>query len=117
MISNTELTDHNKIQSEIKILTNLILKKGDSKTSQINAFLDKVKLSKLSFNEISEYEKELAEKELLKSLLSMQNNKSPGNDELTKEFFCKILGLVHPSRKKYLTKASFHKTNCEKSQQ
>ena len=115
MISNTELTDHNKIQSEIKILTNLIFKKGDSKTSQINAFLDKVKLS--NFNEISEYEIELTEKQMLKSLLSMQNNRSPGNDELTKEFFCKILGLVRTSRKKYLTKVSCHKTNCEKSQQ
>ena len=41
----------------------------------------------LNFTEINECDNELSEKELYISLMSMQNNKSPGNDGLTKEFF------------------------------
>ena len=32
-------------------------------------------------------EGELTEKEIYESLISMENNKSPGNDGLTKEFY------------------------------
>ena len=65
-----------------------LFKKGDSKSpSQINDFLDKVQLPKLNITEINECDDELSEKELYISLMSMQNNKSPGNDGLTKEFF------------------------------
>ena len=34
-----------------------------------------------------EFVKTINELELLKALKSMQNNKSPGNEELTKEFY------------------------------
>ena len=37
--------------------------------------------------EINECDNELSEKELYISLMSMQKNKSPGNNGLTKEFF------------------------------
>ena len=37
--------------------------------------------------EINECDNELSEKELYISLMSIQNNKSPGNDGLKKEFF------------------------------
>ena len=37
--------------------------------------------------EINECDNELPEKELYISLMSIQNNKSPGNDGLKKEFF------------------------------
>ena len=37
--------------------------------------------------EINECDNELPEKELYISLMSMQNNKPPGNDGLKKEFF------------------------------
>ena len=60
---------------------------GDSKpASQINDFLDKVQVPKLNINEINECDIELSEKELYMSLMSIQNNKSPGNDGLAKEF-------------------------------
>ena len=41
----------------------------------------------LSTEQSLEYEKDITEKELLESLKSMPNDKSPGNDGLTKEFF------------------------------
>ena len=43
-------------------------------------FLDKVQLSKLNITESNECDNELSEKELYLSLMSMQKNKSPGND-------------------------------------
>ena len=46
-------------------------------------------LQKLNLNiaGINECDNELSEKEFYIFLISMQNNKSPGNDVLTKEFF------------------------------
>ena len=64
------------------------MKTGDSKPpSHINDLFDKVSLPKLNITEINESLNDLSEKELYMSLMSMQNNKSPGNDGLTKEFF------------------------------
>ena len=63
------------------------MKKGDSKPpSQINDFLDKVQLPKLNITEINESDNDLSEKELYISLMSMQNNKSLGNDALIISF-------------------------------
>ena len=70
-----------------EVFTNLF-KKGDSKhVSQIKNFFDKVHLPKLNITEINECDDELSKKELYIFLLSMENNKSPENDGLTKEFF------------------------------
>ena len=64
-----------------------LFKKGDSRRpSQINDFLDKVQYPKLNITEINACDDELSEKEFHISLMSMQNNKSRGNDGLTKEF-------------------------------
>ena len=61
---------------------------GNSKPpSQINNFLDKVQLPKLNIVQINECYNEMSEKELYMSIMSMQNNKLPGNDGLTKKFF------------------------------
>ena len=60
---------------------------SDSKPpSQINNFLDKFQLSKLNNTEIKECDNELPEKKMYMSLMNTQNNKSPGNDGLTKVF-------------------------------
>ena len=50
--------------------------------SQINNFLDNFQLPKLYITEINEFDNELSVKEM--SLMSMQNDKTPENDELTK---------------------------------
>ena len=81
IVNDQEIPDPNKILNEIR-------KKGDSKPpSQINDFLDKVQLQKLNIIESNECDNELSENELYISLMSMQKNKSPGNDGLTKELF------------------------------
>ena len=51
-----------------------------------NCFSD-VDISKLSKNQVKLCEENLAEKDLYNSLKSMQSDKSPGNNRLTKEFY------------------------------
>ena len=83
IVNDQEITDPNIILNEIRNFYESLFKKGDSKRpSQINDFLDKVQLPKLNITEINECDDELSEKELYISLMSMQNNKSPGNDNL-----------------------------------
>ena len=87
-VNDQEIVDPNKILNEIRIFYESLFRKGDSKPpSQINDFLDKVQLPKLNITESNECDNELSEIELYISLMSMQKNKSPGNDGLTKEFF------------------------------
>ena len=89
IVNDQEIADPNEIlKNEIRIFYESLFKKGDSKpASQINDFVDKVQLPKLNITESNECDNELSEKELYISLMSMQKNKSPGNDGLTKEFF------------------------------
>ena len=51
-----------------------------------NLFSD-VDIPKLSENQVKHCEENLTEKDLHNSLKSMQSDKSPGNDGLTKEFY------------------------------
>ena len=51
------------------------------------SFLNEVFVPKLNYEDAIICEGDLNELELLKALKSMQNNKSPGNDGLTKEFY------------------------------
>ena len=50
----------------------------------IQGFLDKMSLPKLNENRTLKCEGALTESELLKALTSMHNDKSPGNDVITK---------------------------------
>ena len=47
----------------------------------------KIQLLNLNVIEINECNNQLSEKELYMSLMNMQNDKSPGNNGLTKELF------------------------------
>ena len=88
IVTDQEITDPNIILNEIRNFYESLFKKDDSKSpSQINDFLDKVQLPKLNITEINECDDELYEKELNISLMSIHNNKSPGNDGPTKEFY------------------------------
>ena len=55
--------------------------------SEQTNFLDTLQIPKLSENDCLLCEGELTEAELYDALKNMPNNKSPGNDRLTKEFF------------------------------
>ena len=88
IVNDQEITDPNKILNKIRNIYESLFKKGDSKPPpQINDFLGKVQLPKLNITEINVCDNELSEKKLYISLMSMQKNKSPRNDGLTKEFF------------------------------
>ena len=55
--------------------------------TEIKSFLSHINIPKLSEDKRKLCEEDLTEKDLCDSLKSMQNDKSPGNDELTKEFY------------------------------
>ena len=60
----------------------------------IQSFLDKVSLPKLNENQTLKCEGAIAECELVKVLTSMGNDKSPGNNGITKEFYIKFWDAV-----------------------
>ena len=60
----------------------------------IQSFLDKVSLSKLTENQTLKCEGPITESELLNALTSMDNDKSPGNDDITKEFYIKFWEVI-----------------------
>ena len=60
------------------------LKKREQKITAED-FLNVIDVQKLSENQVKLCEEDLTKKDLYKSLRSMQNAKSPGNDGLTKE--------------------------------
>ena len=68
-------------------------------------YLNKIPIPKLSNNQKDLCEGIITEKELLAALKSMDNNKSPGNDGLTKEFYItfwseikkRLLASIHAS--------------------
>ena len=62
------------------------LKKREQKTTaEIKDFLNVIDVPKLSENQVKLCEEDLTKNDLYKSLRSMQNAKSPGNDGLAKE--------------------------------
>ena len=88
IVNDHEITETTIILNEIRNFYKSLFRKDDSKPpSQINDFLDKFQLPKLNIIEINECSNELSEKDLYISLMSMQNDKSSGNDGLTKELF------------------------------
>ena len=68
----------------------LFLKKYKQKTAaQIKRFLNHINIQKLSEDKAKLCELDLSKEDFQDSLKNMQNDKSPGNDGLTKEFFNK----------------------------
>ena len=61
---------------------------------RIQIFLDKVSLPKLNENQTHKCEGAITEYEILKALTSMDKDKSPGNDGITKEFCINFRDVV-----------------------
>ena len=64
-----------------------LFRNTSANTSDCERFLNEVSVPKLNYEDTRICECDVNELELLKALKSMQNNKSPGNDGLTKEFY------------------------------
>ena len=72
-------------------------------------YLDNISITLLSEEKKNSCEGEITEEEILKALKSMKNNKSPGNDGISKEFYqtfwSDLKNVFLPAIKKaYLTK-------------
>ena len=83
-----EITNFEKINKELLYFyENLFKKKNTCTKEKLEQFLNSISLPTLTNDEKLICEGEITEKELFIALSKMENNKSPGNDGLTKEFY------------------------------
>ena len=89
LIDNIEINNKKYINKEFYLYyKNLFNERQHLSEHDINNFLNTVsKFPQLSTEQSLECEKDIKEKELFETLNSMPNDKSPGNDGLTKELF------------------------------
>ena len=84
-----EMTDISKINNHIlQFYQNLFKEKQSTSENRFNGLLNDLNISSLNSEEMFSCEGNLTEQEIYKSLTSFKNNKSPGNDGVTKEFYC-----------------------------
>ena len=85
IVDDKETADQTHILGCIKKFYETPFKKLEQKTAtEIKSFLSHINIPKLSEEKAKLYEKDLTKKDLYNSLKSIQNDKSPGNDSLTK---------------------------------
>ena len=83
-----EITDLSKINTHIyQFYQQLYMEKQNISEDSICNFLNDITIPSLTTEQSLSCEGNLTEKEIYNSLISFENNKSPGNDELTKEFY------------------------------
>ena len=83
--NDTKITDQLKIHCELRMLYEQLFKKTICNTnSKVVSFLNNISLSVINNDFFNLCENDLTEDELLISLKSIQNNKTPGNDGLTR---------------------------------
>ena len=88
MINDKEIYDEKEINNHLlKFYQNLFSENIKNEPKILKSYLDKVSIQKLNDTQKDLCEGIVTEKELLTALKSMDNNKSPGNDGLTKEFY------------------------------
>ena len=83
-----EITELPKINNIIfEFYQNLFSEKQYPDEDHLNNILSSIDIPSLNNEEMLSCEGELTEQEIFSALLSFKNNKSPGNDGLTKEFY------------------------------
>ena len=81
-------TDQVEVNKQIfSFYQSLFSRKVQFQTDIIEAYLENIPLPKLTNEQTLSCEGIISEDEVFKSLKSMENNKSPGNDGLSKEFY------------------------------
>ena len=83
-----EITDLTKIKPAIfDFNANLFKEKLKTNIESLNNFLNDLSIPSLSETQKQICEEELTEKDIYESMIGFDNNKSPGNNGLTKEFY------------------------------
>ena len=87
-INQDEITDQDKINKQIfSFYQSLFSRKVQFQTHIIGEYLDNITLPKLTNEQTLSCEGIISKDEVFKSLKSIDNNKSPGNDGLSREFY------------------------------
>ena len=88
IVNSKEITINSEIRKEFRNYYQAHFKNYNSKSfSNHEDFLDKIDIPKLDIGDKDLCDKNLSESELYMALLSIENNKSPSNDGLNKEFY------------------------------
>ena len=92
IVSNEkEITDESEISAHIASFYETLFKEKLSfKNENLTQYLENISMPCLSTEKQDSCEGVITEKELFEALKSMQNNTSPGNDGLSKEFYEKM---------------------------
>ena len=87
LVNEKWINNETEILNQIKLYDETLLQNPSQKdsTDDINHFLNILDIRKLSTDQIILCDIELTEKDLYDSMKTMENDKSPGNDGLTKE--------------------------------
>ena len=89
IVNEKEINNETEILNQIKLFYETLFQKPSQKYSadDINHFLNTQDIPKLSTDQIILCDIELTEKGLYDSMKNMENDKFPGNEGLTKEFY------------------------------
>ena len=86
--NNNEITEQKEINQELfNYYKDLFTEKLKISKTDINNYLSDCPIPQLSEEQTLQCEENFSEKEFYQALINMPNNKSPGNDRLTKEFY------------------------------
>ena len=95
--SSSEITESKAILSELKSFYSKLYEQRSTKTkADCLHYISNVRVPKLSEEDRTICEGKLSKKECYDALLSLGNNKSPGNDGLSKEFYVCSFNEIHP---------------------
>ena len=88
IVNEKEITDEIEINKQISFFYESLFKENLSFSERnLKHYLDNISIPLLSEEKKNSCEGETTEEEILKALKSMKNNKSPGNDGISKEFY------------------------------
>ena len=88
IIKQDEIRDQDEINKQIfSFYQSFFSRKVQNQTEKMEAYLELIPLPKLTSEQTFSCEGIISEDEVFTSSKSMENNESPGNDGLSKEFY------------------------------